>query len=114
VADATRRLNPYLAAARGEHEFIAALDGRDVAISAMFTRRRVGWLGGATVLPEARGAGIQRALLADRIRRAADAGCHRVLATADVGSVSAANLEALGLRRIWTRALYRLDPAAEA
>ena len=32
------------------------------------------------------------------------------MATADVGSVSAANLEAMGLPRIWTRALYRVDP----
>ena len=112
VADASRRLSPFLAAAKGEHELIASLDGRDVAVSAMFTRRRVGWLGGAAVLPEARGRGIQRALLADRIRRAAEAGCHRVMATADIGSVSAANLEALGLGRIWTRARYRIDPEA--
>ncbi len=110
LAEATRRLNPHLAASKGEHELIAALDGRDVAISAMFTRRRVGWLGGVTVLPGARGRGIQRALIADRIRRAADGGCRKVMATADVGSVSAANLEALGLHRIWTRALYRLNP----
>jgi GNAT superfamily N-acetyltransferase len=109
VADAWRRFNPILARARGYHQFIASLDGRDVAASALFTRRRVAWLGGGTVLPEARGHGIQRALIADRIRRAAAGGAHRAMATADVDTVSAANLDALGLRRIWTRGHYRVE-----
>jgi GNAT superfamily N-acetyltransferase len=112
LADAWRRFNPILAQARGYHQFIAALDGRDVAAAAMFIRRRVAWLGAGTVLPQARGRGIQRALIEDRIRRAAAAGAHRVMATADVDSVSAANLEALGLPRIWTRGHYRVEPGA--
>jgi hypothetical protein len=62
------------------------------------------------VLPEVRGQHIHRVLLADRIRRAEAAGARRVMATADVDSRSAANLEALGLHRIWTRGLYRVDP----
>jgi GNAT superfamily N-acetyltransferase len=112
VADAWRRLNPILARARGYRQFIATLEGRTVGASAMFTRRRVAWLGAGTVLPEARGRGIQRALIADRARVAAAAGCTKVLATADLGGPSAANLERLGIRRIWTRAHYRFDPAA--
>jgi MOSC domain-containing protein YiiM/GNAT superfamily N-acetyltransferase len=110
AAQAWRRFNPILVRTRGYHPFIAALDGRDVAASAMFLRRRVAWLGGGTVLPAARGRGIQRALIADRVRRAAAAGSRRAMATADVDSRSAANLEAFGLRRIWTRASYRVDP----
>lgn len=110
-ADAWRRLNSVLARAHGYRQLIAALDGRDVAVAALFNRRRVGWLGGAAVLPEARGRGIQRALILDRVRRAAEAGSTRVMATADVGSPSAATLEALGIRRIWSRGLYRFDPA---
>lgn len=110
-ADAWRRLNPVLARAHGYRQLIAALDGRDVAVAALFNRRRVGWLGGAAVLPEARGRGIQRALILDRVRRAAEAGSTRVMATADMGSPSEANLETLGIRRIWTRGLYPFDPA---
>lgn len=112
IAAAWRRFNPILARSRGQQQFIAALDGRDVAASAMFNRRRVAWLGAGTVLPIARGRGIQRALIADRVRRSADVGSLRVLATAEVDSVSASNLEALGIRRIWTRANARVDPAA--
>jgi len=109
IAGAWRRLNPFLVRSRGQQQFIASVDGRDVAASATFTRRRVAWLGAATVLPNARGRGIQRALIADRVLRANQAGSLRVMATADVDSVSAANLESLGIERIWTRALARVD-----
>ena len=112
-AAAMAAANRRLARARGEHGFIGSLDGIDAAAAASVTRRRVAWLGGAAVLPEARGRGIHRALLAARIRHAADRGCHRVMATADVGSVSARNLEALGLAVIWTRAHYRFDPTTD-
>jgi MOSC domain-containing protein YiiM len=110
LADAWRRMNPSLVRSRGYHQFIATHRGRDLAASAMFLRRRVAWLGGGTVLPEARGRGIQRVLIADRVRRGAAAGARQAMATADTDSPSAANLEALGLRRIWTRGLYRVDP----
>ncbi|HEY7133313.1 MAG TPA: GNAT family N-acetyltransferase [Candidatus Limnocylindrales bacterium] len=113
-ADAWRRLAPGLAAAKGQHTLLATLGGRDVAAASMFTRRRVGWLGNGTVLPDARGLGLQRALIAHRICAAGEAGCRRVMSDADVGSISAANLEALGLRRIWTNGLYRLDPGMAA
>lgn len=111
IADAWRRFNPILVRSRGYHQFIASLDGRDVGASAMFTRRRVAWLGAGTVLPAARGRGLQRLLIADRARRAAAAGATRVLATAEIDTASAANLERLGMRRIWTRGLYRVEPA---
>jgi MOSC domain-containing protein YiiM len=110
LADAWRGFGPILARSKGEQWLLAALDGHDVAAAATFTRRRVAWLGGGAVLPEARGRGIQRALIAERARLGAAAGCRTITATAEVGSVSARNLEALGIRRIWTRALYRVDP----
>ncbi len=111
LADAWRRFNPNLVRARGYQQFIAALDGRDIAASALFNRRRVAWLGAGTVLPDARGRGIQRALIMDRVRRAQAAGSTRVLSTAEIDTISAANLEALGIERIWTRAHYRVEPA---
>lgn len=109
VADAWRRFNPFLVRSRGYQQFIAAIAGRDVAASAMFNRRRVAWLGAGTVLPGARGAGIQRALIADRVHRAQVAGSTRVLSTAEINTISAANLEFFGIRRIWTRGHYRVD-----
>ena len=111
IAAAWSRFNPILAATRGYHQTIASVEGRDVGVAALFNRRRVGWLGGAAVLPDARGRGIQRVLIADRARRAAAAGSLRLLATADVDGPSARNLEGVGLRPIWTRGLLRVDPS---
>jgi MOSC domain-containing protein YiiM/GNAT superfamily N-acetyltransferase len=113
LADAWRRLEPALARARGYHQVIARQDGRDVGAAAMFTRRRVAWLGAGTVIPEARGQGIQRALIAHRARTADGLGCRRVMATAELDVVSAANLAAMGIPRIWSRAHYRFDPAVD-
>jgi hypothetical protein len=48
-------------------------------------------------------------LLTERVRRAADGGAQRAMATAELASTSARNLDALGLHRIWTRALYPVD-----
>ncbi len=110
MADAWRRFNPFLVRARGYQQFIGELRGRGVAASALFNRRRVAWLGAGTVLPEARGAGIQRALIADRVRRAQAAGSTKVLSTAEINTISAANLEFFGIRRIWTRGHFPVEP----
>ena len=63
------------------------------------------------VLPSHRGRGIQRALIAHRAAGAAAHGATVVAAGANVDSVSAANLAAMGLPPIWRVALYRYDPA---
>jgi GNAT superfamily N-acetyltransferase len=81
-------------------------------VAGFFTRRRVGLLTTAAVLPAARGRGIQRALIAERIRLATDRRCTTVTACALVGSASARNLEAIGFRPIHEQALYRFDPVA--
>jgi MOSC domain-containing protein YiiM/GNAT superfamily N-acetyltransferase len=112
LAAAWRRFEPILARTHGYRQFVAELDGRVVGVAALQTHRRVAWLGGAAVLPEARGRGIQRALIAHRASVAAEAGCTRVMATADADGSSARNLEAAGLREIWRRRHYRFDPVA--
>jgi MOSC domain-containing protein YiiM/GNAT superfamily N-acetyltransferase len=112
LAEAWLRFEPRLARARGYYQVIAALDGREVGAAAMFTRRRIAWLGAGTVLPEARGLGIQRALIAHRARAAEALGCRRVMATAELDDVSAANLAAMAMPRIWSRTHYPFDPSA--
>jgi GNAT superfamily N-acetyltransferase len=113
LADAWLGFGPILAGARGQHQWIARLGGREVAAAAMFTRRRVAWLGAGTVLREARGQGIQRALISHRVRAAETLGCRQVMATAELDTVSAGNLTAMGLPRIWSRAGFRFDPAGD-
>jgi MOSC domain-containing protein YiiM/GNAT superfamily N-acetyltransferase len=111
LAEAWLRFEPVLAGARGYHQVIARQAGREIGAAATFTRRRVAWLGAGTVLPEARGQGIQRALIAYRARAAETIGCRQIMATAELDDPSARNLTAMGMPLIWSRAHYRFDPA---
>ncbi len=58
-------------------ECLLAHDGDEpVAAAALYAAEGVGYLGLAATLPEHRGRGAQSALLAERIRRAAELGCN--------------------------------------
>jgi MOSC domain-containing protein YiiM/GNAT superfamily N-acetyltransferase len=106
--EATRRL----VGAGGRHHLIAEREGVPVGVSGLFTRRRVGLLATTAVCPAARGHGVQRALIAHRVRLAAERGCTLVAASASVGSPSATNLGAMGFRGLQESALYHCDLVA--
>jgi MOSC domain-containing protein YiiM/GNAT superfamily N-acetyltransferase len=112
-ATAWRELAPHLASAPGEHLLIAERDGRAVGAAALFTRRKVGLLAAAAVLPIERGRGVQRALIAARVEIARATGCDRLMATAAPEGPSERNLVAVGLSRLWQRRLWRFDPAPD-
>jgi MOSC domain-containing protein YiiM/GNAT superfamily N-acetyltransferase len=106
-------LLPHLLATRGVHVLLAERAGRPVAGGLLSTHRKVGLLRTGVVLPEARGLGLQRALIRERIRVALADGCEVVAAHAGSDTLSERNLTASGLRRLGTRNVYRFDPAAE-
>ena len=78
-----------------------------VAAGSLFEVDGVGWQSWASVVPAARGHGIQRALIDARSRLAADHGCDLVAAWALAGAHSSANLERVGLARIGQRVVLR-------
>jgi GNAT superfamily N-acetyltransferase len=63
----------------GWHCFVAYDGDAPAATGALYAARGVGWLGIAATLPEHRRRGAQGALLAERIRAAAEAGCAEVV-----------------------------------
>jgi GNAT superfamily N-acetyltransferase len=85
--------------------------GAEVGRAWLYTYRDTAWARGAFVEPEWRGRGLQRALLAARARIAEERGCSLIGATAEPGTVSSANMELAGLRRIGSRGQYRYTPA---
>lgn len=89
---------------------LAELGGEPVATAALHVNRRTGWLRASAVVPRARGLGLQRALIAARVRLALEQGCDVVGAWAEPDTVSAANLERLRLRRVATRRQYEYVP----
>jgi MOSC domain-containing protein YiiM/GNAT superfamily N-acetyltransferase len=90
--------------------FLAELDGTAVGIGSLHLSANTGWLRGALVAPDARGRGIQRAIIAARIEAAIDAGCDLVGAQADPGEVSARNLARMGLRPLGPENNYEYVP----
>lgn len=110
-AAAWRALLPHMLAEPSVHPFLARLDGRPAGVGLLHVRRHTGLLRGGGVLPELRGRGIQRALIAARARAAAALGCTLVASMAEVDSVSARNLARMGLGRIDIHPVYQYVPA---
>jgi MOSC domain-containing protein YiiM/ribosomal protein S18 acetylase RimI-like enzyme len=99
-------LEENLARAAHHHRFVAEIDGRPVAAGSVHTHHGVGWLRAGSVLPEFRGRGLQRALIAARADHARRAGCDLVGASTVEDGASARNVERLGFRRVGTRRSY--------
>lgn len=102
----------YEKLARWPHRwlFLGELDGKPVGSASLHTHAHTGWLRGAVVEPEARGRGIQRALIAARVEHAIEKGCDLVGSWAEPDGPSSANLERMGMRAIGTRRNYRYEP----
>ena len=101
--DLMRSLARVSASATGVKSFFAELDGRAVATGALAIHEGVALLAGASTVPEARGRGAQGALLAARLRHAANEGCDLAMMCAAPGSASQRNAERHGFRVAYTR-----------
>lgn len=99
-----------LARTNSRRLFVAELDGVPVANASLHVSGGTGWLRGVLVAPEVRGRGIQRALIAARVKAAIEAGCDLVGACAEPGEVSAVNLERMGMRRLGRQSSYEYTP----
>lgn len=100
----------------GVHEvrLTAVSGGEEVGRAWLYVYNRTGWMRGAYVEQAIRGRGLQRALISARARLAEQRGCDLVGATAEPGTVSAANMVASGFRRLAGRGQYRYTPPAMA
>ncbi len=85
--------------------FIASVDGTPVGSAASFHRERSAYLVGAVVLPEARGRGAYRALVAARARAAARAGIP-LLTTHARAYTSGPILERIGFERVYDYRIF--------
>ena len=88
--------------------FVAYDGTRAAGCGLLFVASGAGWLGGAATLPELRGRGAQTAMLAARIRRAAELGCEVVVTetgeqVADRPSRSYRNIERAGFELRYLR-----------
>ncbi len=107
-----------LPAREGWHCFLAVDGDRPAATGALYAEGGVGWLGIAATLPEHRRRGAQTAILAARVRAAAEAGCE-VLVT-ETGELqegkpsnSYRNIERAGFELAYVRPNYLSSPTAD-
>jgi GNAT superfamily N-acetyltransferase len=96
--------------------FVAFADDVPAATGTLFVCRGVGWLSFAATLPEFRRRGAQSALLAERIRAAAELGCSMVVSETGAleegrESNSHRNIVRAGFEPVYDRPNYR-SPAA--
>jgi GNAT superfamily N-acetyltransferase len=98
----------------------AAFDGQEpVGFGALFVKGDVGWLGFASTRPSHRGTGIQSAIIATRLRAAAELGC-RLLSvetaddTPEKPNPSTHNLVRMGFRPAFKRPNWVLKLAPDA
>jgi hypothetical protein len=86
--------------------YVARLDGQPAAAATLFVHGGVGYLADATTAPAMRNRGLQTALLRRRISDAAGAGADIVFSGAAPLSTSHRNMERVGLRTQFVRALW--------
>ena len=85
------------------YELTAEIDGRPAGGAAMSIRNGVALLFGDATLPDARGRGLQQALIRRRVNLAHQAGCDWVMATVLPGSGSHRNYERAGFHLAYMR-----------
>lgn len=87
----------------GHHAFIGFVDGVVAGGASVFAFDGVAGMFGASTLPQFRGRGVQSALLAARLKWAAQHGCEIAKGITLPGSVSHRNHERFGFRVAYTR-----------
>jgi GNAT superfamily N-acetyltransferase len=107
-ADQIHELSLVGAKRAGAHSFLAELGGQPIATGGMGIHEGVALLVGASTVPEGRRRGAQLALLASRLRFAAERGCDIAMMGAQPGSTSQRNAERHGFRIAYTRIKWRL------
>jgi hypothetical protein len=90
---------------------LAEIGGQPAAGAAMAVRDGVALLAGDATLPWARRRGLQCALIAERLHRAAAAGCDLAMASVVPGSQSHRNYERMGFELVYMRVNLMRQPA---
>ncbi|MCQ4085463.1 GNAT family N-acetyltransferase [Saccharibacillus sp. JS10] len=91
---------------KGWRLFLAYWNEQPAAVGVMYNNEKIASFTLAATAPEFRKKGLQTALLKWRMNEAYRAGCELIVAQASSGSSSQNNMERIGLRMAWTRAIW--------
>jgi GNAT superfamily N-acetyltransferase len=101
-----------VAHAEGMQSFLVEDAGQPIASGGLYVQGTVALLAGASTVPEGRGRGAQRALLAARLHWAARHGCTMAMMCAQPGSQSQRNAQRAGFQVAYTRLKWQLPELA--
>jgi GNAT superfamily N-acetyltransferase len=93
----------------GAYPYLAELDGKAISTGMLFIYEDACILSGASTIPEARNQGAQNALLAARLKFAAERGCKLAIMGAAPGSQSQKNAQKNGFNIAYTRTKWHLS-----
>ena len=91
----------------GWHFYLAFVDNIPGGMGILYIQDDIASLVAAATIPSMRGKGCQTAVLHRRIADAAEAGCRLVVAQTGVNTVSQHNMERVGLRIAYTKAIWQ-------
>ncbi len=109
LADFMLAFGRISARCQGAYPYLAELDGNAVSTGMLFIYDDVCVLAGASTIPEARNQGAQNALLAGRLKFAAERGCNLAIMGAAPGSQSQKNAQKNGFNIAYTRTKWHLS-----
>lgn len=93
----------------GAYPYLAEMDGKAISTGMLFIYEDACILAGASTIPEARNQGAQNALLAARLKFAAERGCKLAIMGAAPGSQSQKNAQKNGFNIAYTRTKWHLS-----
>lgn len=88
--------------------YLASVENETAGIGVLFHKDEIATLAAATTVPEYRNKGVQRALIKVRLNQAIKQNCNLVVGQARYGSVSQNNMERLGLKIAYTKAIWTM------
>lgn len=109
LADFMFQFGQISAQVNGGFPFLAELEGKPISAGMLFIYDEVAILAGTSTIPEGRRNGAQNALLATRLKFAAEKGCKIAIMGASPGSQSQKNAEKNGFRIAYTRIKWMKD-----
>lgn len=109
LAEFLAALGPISVRREDAISFLAEKAGIAIASGVLCFHQGVALFGGACTIPEARGLGAQRALMAARLRYALENDCDIAMMCAAPGSASQRNAERCGFRIAYTRTKWQLS-----
>lgn len=86
--------------------YVAYVDDEPAGVAVLFVQDGLATLAAGATIPKFRNHGIQKALIKARMDQAKSMGCQYIISTAQLGSVSQANMEKLGMKIAYIKTVW--------